>query len=138
MMHMSDVNLWHARLGHVQGHVLKLIPVSHSSSLEVCDSCHFAKQQRLSLHMSTSVSLDLFDLVHADVWGPYRVKTHGSCSCFLTLLEDKSRTTWVMLLSDKAQVSSTIANFIDYVQTQFHKTFKVLRLIMVLSFLISI
>lgn len=102
MTHKVDINVWHARIGHIYGNLLKLLPLPSISNLQVCDSFHFAKQQRLPFSKSTSISTSIFDLVHADVWGPYHIKTHGHCSYFLTLFEDKSRYTWTMLLADKA------------------------------------
>lgn len=72
-------------------------------------------------------SKDLFDLVHADLWGPYRFKTNGGYNYFLTLVEDKSRTTWIYLLSDKSTVTNLLIELITLIQTQFHVTLKALR-----------
>lgn len=44
---------------------------------------------------------------------------------FLTLVEDKSRTTRVYLLADKADVPGFLKQFILYVQNQFQTTIKV-------------
>lgn len=46
---------------------------------------------------------------------------------FLTLVEDKSRTTWVFLLSDKSAVPMMLKEFVMFIQTQFHTTIKVIR-----------
>lgn len=77
--------------------------------------------------MSNSVSNELFDLVHADLWGPYARTTNDNCNQFLTILEDKSRTTWVFLLTNKSQVSSILKEFLAYVQNQFCTSIKVVR-----------
>lgn len=79
--------------------------------LKNCETCHSAKQSRLSFPVSTTVSTAVFELVHADVWGPYKVKTHRNCSLFLIVVENIPRTTWVFLLSDKTQVSHLLAAF---------------------------
>lgn len=76
---------------------------------------------------SSHQSSCLFDLVHADLWGPYRFKTHDNCSIFLPLVQDKSRTTWVYLLADKAFVPLLLKKFVAHIQTQFHTTIEVLR-----------
>lgn len=62
-----------------------------------------------------------------DLWGPYRHKTHNNCNMFLTIVEDKSKTTWIFLLSDKSMVSSNIKNFMTYVENQFNTSIKVIR-----------
>ncbi|XP_074346502.1 uncharacterized protein LOC141685288 [Apium graveolens] len=124
----SSVDMWHARLGHVPLAMLKLLPVScNMTDLSICDSCHLAKQPRLPFLNSTSSSSSLFELVHVDLWGPYHCKTQGNCNMFLTVLDDKSKTTWVFLLSDKSQVSTILAQFFAYVQNHFHTSVKILR-----------
>lgn len=62
-------------------------------TLDIRDSCYFFKQSRLQFTPNQYKSKDLFDLVHANLWGPYRFKTNGSYNFFLTLGKDKSRTT---------------------------------------------
>lgn len=125
----SSIDLWHARLGHVPAQVVKMLPVKCTTKvLDICDSCHFAKQSRISFSNSTTKSDQLFDLVHADLRGPYRYKTHGNCTLFLALVEDKSRSTWVYLLPDKATVSSVIQEFITLIKTQFGVVIKTLRI----------
>lgn len=46
---------------------------------------------------------------------------------FLTLVEDKSRMTWIYLLSDKSVVPALIKEFVALVRTQFNVTIKALR-----------
>lgn len=126
--HVSSIDTWHARLGHAPAHIVQLLPVkSHNKVLDTCDSCFFAKQSRLSFTDSVHSSANLFDLVHADLWGPYRFKTHDNCSWFLSLVEDKSRVTWVYLLPDKTVVSSLLQEFIIHIQNQFGTVIKTLR-----------
>lgn len=72
-------------------------------------------------------NLSLFDLLHADLWGPYKYRIQGNCIYFLIIVEDKSRSTWIILLADKAQVLNLIHEFITYVKTQFGVILKVLR-----------
>lgn len=42
-------------------------------------------------------------------------------------MEDKSRTTWIYLISDKSVVPTLIKDFVMLVRTQFNVTIKVLR-----------
>lgn len=108
--------------------MLKFLPFEcNMKTLSNCDSCHLAKQSRFPFSDSTSTSNSLFDLVHVDLWGPYHCKTQGSCNMFLTVLDDKSRATWVFLLSDKTQVSTLLSQFFTYVQNHFKCNVKILK-----------
>lgn len=109
-VHTTDI--WHARIGHAPANIINMFPIPGTKKvLDVCDSCFFAKQSRLKFPISVTTSAHLFDLVHADLWGPYCFKTHSSCTMFLTLVEDLSRTTWVYLLSTKTVVPMLIQEF---------------------------
>lgn len=126
--HVCNSNVWHARMGHVPANVLKLLPVVlQNQILDVCDSCHLAKQHKLVFPVNDHESTELFDLVHVDLWGPYQFKTHDNCNMFLTLVENKLRATWVYLLFDKSLVASLLKDFIVMIQNQFSTTIKVLH-----------
>lgn len=126
--HVNNSNIRHARMGHASAKVLQMLPVQFTNKvLDICDSCFLGKQSRCSFPQKASQRTYLFDLVHTDLWGPYRFKTQDNCNMFLTLVEDKSRTTWVYLLSDKAAVLLLINQFVMLIRTLFHKTIKVLR-----------
>ncbi|KAL8113535.1 hypothetical protein AgCh_020748 [Apium graveolens] len=107
--------LWHYRLGHVPSPILKLLPVAGlSHDITPCDSCALAKQTRIPFPSSQSQLKATFELVHIDLWGPYRHKTHTTCTMFLTIVDDKSKATWVYLVSDKAQVPLIFSDFIFF------------------------
>ena len=126
----TNSHLWHSRLGHPSSSAMKYLPSSMynpSVSFNTCEPCHLAKQTRIKFPVSTTVSSVLFQLIHVDVWGPYRHKTHGNCSYFLTIVEDMSRATWVYLFADKSQVADILVNFFAYVTRQFRTTVQILR-----------
>ncbi|KAL8113534.1 hypothetical protein AgCh_020747 [Apium graveolens] len=107
--------LWHYRLGHVPSPILKLLLVAGlSHDITPCDSCALAKKTRIPFPSSQSQSKSTFELVHIDLWGPYRHKTHTTCTMFLTIVDDKSKATWVYLVSDKAQVPRIFSDFIFF------------------------
>ena len=121
----NKIDLWHARLGHVPQAILKPLNFTcNSQSLSHCDICHLSKQTRTPFLSSTTVSLSKFDLIHCDVWGPYKHKTYNNCFYFLTIVDDFSRCTWIYLFHSKHQVSSILINFITHVRTQFNCTIK--------------
>lgn len=124
----TQILLWHYRLGHVPSQVLKLLPFDDLKMPDSpCDSCILAKQTRYKFHVSQSVSDSIFELVHMDLWGPYRHKTHDNCTMFLTIVDAKSRATWIYLVADKSQVASLFKSFFSFVENQFSTTIKIVR-----------
>lgn len=72
----DDTQLWHARTGHVPISVLKLFSFSSKTFVnQSYGTCHLSKQVRHSFFASDSVSSNMFDLIHMNLWGYYRVKT---------------------------------------------------------------
>lgn len=77
-----DIDIWHKRLGHVSSHVLKqLLSIDSIDSkvickqLSKCKVCPAAKQVRLPFPSSSTKTLACFELVHMDIWGPYKIPT---------------------------------------------------------------
>nr|GEY84592.1 ribonuclease H-like domain-containing protein [Tanacetum cinerariifolium] len=66
----------HNRLGHPSDQVLSIlkdkIPIDSLSDIQPCDVCHKAKQTRKSFPISDHKTKCLGDIVHLDVWGPYK------------------------------------------------------------------
>ncbi|KAL0404400.1 UNVERIFIED_CONTAM: Retrovirus-related Pol polyprotein from transposon RE2 [Sesamum radiatum] len=90
-------------------------------NLEVpCDVCHKAKQSRLQFSVSSSHATAIFDLIHMDLWGPYKANSMSGCAYVLTLVDDHSRSVWTFL-KQKNQVSSILKNFCTLVHNQFDK-----------------
>lgn len=90
-----DVSLWHNRMGHPSITILNKLQfiAPHSVNFKDCDICHLSKQHILSFSQSEHKANEIFQLIHLDVWGPYRQYTHGHCNYFLTVIDDYSRTT---------------------------------------------
>ncbi|GJT45695.1 putative RNA-directed DNA polymerase [Tanacetum coccineum] len=131
LSHSSNLHLWHARLGHPSTHVIKQMKNLPHFTTDVsklhCTICPIAKQTALPFPSSSSYANALFELIHADTWGPYKHLTLNNYKYFLTLVDDYSRTTWTFLIPTKNHVTSTLKNFYSYVTTQFHTAIKVLR-----------
>ena len=127
----DDSVLWHHRLGHPSPRIVSLLPgVCSGSSNEIlkqCDICFRAKQTRQCFPDSSTYSNAIFDLIHCDLWGPYRTTALCGTRYFLTIVDDHSRAVWVYLLQDKTSVSSHIHNFVALVQKQFSKKVKTIR-----------
>ena len=121
----------HARLGHVSIHSMKHLSNCSFSGNEQksfsCETCILAKHQKLPFNRSLSIAQHCFDLVHIDVWGPYRTPSISGALYFLTIVDDKSRVTWTHLMHDKKHVHVILSSYIAYVSTQFQVKIKVFR-----------
>ncbi|KAI3730786.1 hypothetical protein L1987_61963 [Smallanthus sonchifolius] len=124
-------NLWHARLGHPYENVLKVLKENLNlrtvENDSPCEICHRAKQHREPFPLSDHKSIQLGELVHLDVWGPYKVLTKDGFRMFLTIVDDFSRAVWVYLLKHKDEVFENVKCFFHLIKNQFGKTVKVFR-----------
>ena len=71
---IPSLAIWHARLGHtsssrVQHLAFRGLLGSMSKENFDCVSCQLGKQPTLPFNTSESMSTDVFDLIHFDVWG---------------------------------------------------------------------
>ena len=57
-------------------------------SLNFCEHCVLGKAKRLKFPTNTHSSNTTLDYVHADLWGPSRIESHGGARYFLLLLDD--------------------------------------------------
>ena len=81
--------------------------------------CLRAKQTRLSFPISENKTKRIFDLIHCDLWGPYRTPTHSGARYFLTIVDDYSRGVWLYLLNEKSEAPNVLKNFIAMTERQF-------------------
>ena len=90
----SDVksSVWHQRLGHAPIPVLRQIStIKHTLDKDQicnCPICPISKQTRFSFPVHHTVTIQPFQLVHMDVWGPYKHDTYNGNKYFLTLVDD--------------------------------------------------
>ena len=82
---------WHARLCHASfSRVQQLVSrgLLGSMSTENFDSvsCQLGKQPALRFNTSESISTDIFDFIHSDVWGPTRSLVLVDLDILLSLL----------------------------------------------------
>lgn len=128
----SSSYLWHLRLGHLSYRGLQAVSrkfpfVPSKNNMSSCDSCHFGKQRKLPFPHSLSKSNAPFDILHADLWGPYSTISLQGHKYFLTLVDDYSRFTWVIFLKSKDETRKSLIHFVAYIENQFHTTLKCLR-----------
>ena len=125
----SQIWLQHRRLGHPPFSVVKsLFPhLFNKVSIESlhCDICQFAKHHRF--HPSNNKSIEPFDLIHSDVWGPASNINITGAKWFVSFIDDCTRVTWIFLMKDKSEVFQLFESFYSMVHTQFGRRIKRLR-----------
>jgi len=97
---ITQLEVWHKRLGHPSWQITQL--VSNGSRNRVsglhnkfCDTCQRAKQTRETFPLSNNQASNAFDLIHCDLWGPYRNPSSCGASYFLTIVDDCACAVWV-------------------------------------------
>lgn len=96
----------HDRLGHASIGKLKQI-----KGLDIKDTsttnyriCPLAKQSRLPFLLSNSIAQKPFDLIHVDIWGPYKKASITGAKYFLTIIDDHTRVAWTFMMHLKGQL----------------------------------
>ena len=120
----ESFTLWHKRMGHRAAKVVCSLSFVSSSVDSVymnkaCDVCLRAKQTRSCFPVSINKKLKVFDMIHTNLWGPYRTESSTGDRYFLTLVDDYSRGVWIYLLKDKTEAPKHLKDFIIMVQNQF-------------------
>ncbi|KAJ0105972.1 hypothetical protein Patl1_17577 [Pistacia atlantica] len=127
---VGSSELWHMRMGHPSFKVLEIIPEVGSlgrNNNKACDICFRVKQTRETFPSSDNRAKECFELIHSDLWGPYRVLAACGSIYFLTIIDDFSRAVWIYLLNKKIEVACVFKRFVAMIQRQFKKDVKVVR-----------
>nr|KYP64657.1 Retrovirus-related Pol polyprotein from transposon TNT 1-94 [Cajanus cajan] len=115
---IDKTKLWHLRLGHV----------SERGLIELfCEHCVLGKSHKVKFGTGIHVSSRPFEYVHADLWGPSRVKTPGGGSYFLTIVDDFTRRMWLYVLKDKTETYKKFKDWNTLIQNQLETKLKILR-----------
>ncbi|KAK2414409.1 myosin-16 [Trifolium repens] len=127
----SQIWLQHKRLGHPPFSLIKsMYPelfLRHSVESFKCDVCEFAKHHRVSFSPNFNKSVEPFNIIHSDVWGPAPTSNVSGAKWFVSFIDDCTRLTWVFLMNTKSEVPQLFIQFYNMVKTQFGKGIKRLR-----------
>ena len=80
-------------------------------------SCQLGKQLVFSFNTSESMSTDIFDLIHSDVWGPSRVSNISGSRYFIVFVDDYSRYSWIFHMKHCSELLQVYSNFAKMVET---------------------
>lgn len=116
-------DLWHSRIGHPSYQSLNYLSfISIESNKHIdCSVCFQAKQTKASFPSISNNSVEPFELIHCDLWGPYRTPSTCGAFYFLAILDDCTRAVWIFLLTEKSEVKTKYPQFFSMIQTQFNK-----------------
>ena len=92
-----------------------------------CVSCQLGKQPALSFNSSESISTNIFDLIHSDVWGSSTVSSIGGSRYFVVFIDDYSCYSWIFHMKNRSELLQVYSNFAKIVETQFSKRIKIFR-----------
>jgi hypothetical protein len=128
---ISSTDLWHRQLGHLSSSRLHFMAKTLLNFpfkfQDACDICALSKQCRLPFSASSISSIRPFELIHCDIWGPYKFSSPFGAKYFLTIVDDYSRFTWVLFMHHKHETQNLLTNFFSFVKTQFNASIANIR-----------
>jgi len=80
------------------------------------NTCHHAKQRKLSFSLSQSHATKPFKLLHMDIWGPCSTTSLLGHKYFLTIVDDYTYYVWILLMQSKFETRSHIIHFINQME----------------------
>jgi hypothetical protein len=126
----TDYDFWHAVLGHpfkanVNRKLCKdgyLFPDCPSNF--TYNPCALSKSKHKVPKPVESKSIEVFELIHIDVCGPFQYESYGGSKYCLTVIGDFSHFSWVFFLKRNSDTSITLRAFFNHVARQFSKKIK--------------
>ncbi|MFN9110268.1 MAG: hypothetical protein ACK5XN_09390, partial [Bacteroidota bacterium] len=138
----GDANLWHHRLGHPREQTVDKVLLhakdfgieggvkARATSIPFCESCAFAKSQRLNLsHKAKEKRSDAkpFDLVHLDTIGPIDVESYSKARYAVTITDEATNYRWTLFVRMKSDIADEVIEWIQLVKTKYERAVKAIR-----------
>ncbi|KAM1500447.1 hypothetical protein ACFX10_023002 [Malus domestica] len=124
--------LWHLRLYHINKNKIMrmskngMLPQISAHDFDTCESCIKGKMTRKSFSQHW-ISTNLLEIVHTDLCGPMRTKTHRGMKYFVTFIDDYSRYGYVYFLQHKNEALEKFKEFKAEVENQLGRSIKTLN-----------
>ena len=132
----ETTDLWHARLGHVSFHKLKVmmkktmlrgLPQLDVRTETDCAGCQYGKAHQLPYEDSKFKTYAPLELVHSDVFGPVKQPSIGGMRYMVTFIDDFSRYVWVFFMKEKSETFEKFNEFKEIVEGEVGKKIQCLR-----------
>lgn len=79
---------------------------------------------RLSFSSNNFKYTKIFELLHIDIWKPYKVPIHKEYKYFLTIVDSYSKVTWTLFMRNKSNTFQLFKNITIGAMNQFEITIK--------------
>ncbi|KAJ9556278.1 hypothetical protein OSB04_010892 [Centaurea solstitialis] len=132
----ETADLWHARLGHVGYHKLKVImeksmlnglPQLDVKTDVVCAGCQYGKAHQLPYKESKFRAKKPLELVHSDVFGPIKQTSISGMRYMVMFIDDYLRYVWVFFMKEKSDTFSKFKEFKTTVEGEVRTKIRCLR-----------
>lgn len=131
---LSNVVLWHRRMGHLNFLDVNKLPecaegvnlVKHKGSI-TCTTCLMGKQTRLPFNNIGSRATQPLQLVHSDLCGPMDQESLGGMKYFITFIDDYTRRVHVYFLKNKLNILEVFKDYKSRVENELEYKIKVVR-----------
>lgn len=67
---------------------------------------------RLSFPLNNSVTIEPFEVIHCDIWGPFSTSTLGVFRYFLIIVDDFTQPTWFYMMKNKQETRPKLLSFL--------------------------
>ncbi|CAD6236968.1 GSCOCG00012493001-RA-CDS [Cotesia congregata] len=121
----SDLDLWHARLGHLHMDAVVNLSKGQASGIKLlkkdttlCDVCHRGKLTVKPFYPRAEKSQRMLEIVHTDLCQPSGTKSEGGNRYFVTFIDDYSSWCELYLLKSKDGVFEAFKTYKNYVEKQ--------------------
>jgi transposase InsO family protein len=129
--------LWHRRLAHVgmrnlaklqkDNHIIGLTNVVFEKD-RVSSACQAGKEPGVPHHPKNVVTIKRpLELIHMDIFGPVAYISIGGSKYGLVIVDDFSRFTWVLFLSNQGETQEVLKMFMRRAQNEFELKIKKVR-----------
>ena len=81
----------------------------------------------MPFNTSESISTNIFNVIHSDVWGPSSVSSIGRSRYFVVFIDDYSRYSLIFNMKYRSELLQVYSNFAKMVETQFSKCIKIFQ-----------
>ena len=128
----SSTSLWHQRLGHISKRRIERL-VSNGIldpldflDFDMCVNCINGKQTNVRRFVANR-SIDVLELIHTDISGPFPKASWNGQQYFITFIDDFSRYGYLYLIHDKSQSLDVFKSYKAEVENQLSKRIKSVR-----------
>ena len=112
----NSASLWHKRLGHISKRRIErlmsdgiLNPLDFMD-FDTCVNCIKGKKTNVR-RLDANRSLDVLELIHTDIYGPFPTASWNGQTYFITFIDDLSRYGYLYLIHDKSQSLDVFRNY---------------------------